>query len=301
MPGEASTTTTTSSSTKATANSATPGLADAGPVEPADALGVDERLPHPQPRQERRGHPGPVLVEELDQVEVGADHDDQLGALLVREQHRDVLARPGGRDRRGGRARRSSSRSWPGRAAVGIGVDDQLGAAAQRRVGRAVHVAEDHVRLEARLEHGVGAAVDGDDQRAHVADVGAERGEVLAVGRARGRRSAPGGRRSRSGSAAASISPESRLALLAHVLDRVRREVGDRRGRSAIAARRAGRSRSAIEGRVAVGDRPSGEQHVAAVELDDVAAVEHARTGRRRRPRPGRSRRGRGSAGPMFG
>ena len=45
----------------------------------------------PQPREERRGHPGAVLVEELGEVEVGAHRDDQLGALLVGEQHRHVL------------------------------------------------------------------------------------------------------------------------------------------------------------------------------------------------------------------
>ena len=48
-----------------------------------------------QPRQERRGHPVAVALEELDQVEVRADRDDQVGALLVGEQHREVLADPG--------------------------------------------------------------------------------------------------------------------------------------------------------------------------------------------------------------
>ena len=71
----------------------------------------------------------------------------------------------------------------PGRAAVRIGVDDQLRAAAERAVGGAVHVAEDDVGLHAGLDHGVRAAVDGDDQRLDVADVGVERREVLAVGR----------------------------------------------------------------------------------------------------------------------
>ena len=41
----------------------------------------------------------------------------------------------------------SASRcSRPGRAAVGVGVDDELGAAAQRLLGGRVHVADDHVR-----------------------------------------------------------------------------------------------------------------------------------------------------------
>ena len=52
-----------------------------------------------------------------------------------------------------------SSRSRPGRAAVRVGVHDELGAAAERAVGGRVHVADDHVRLEARLEDRVGAAV----------------------------------------------------------------------------------------------------------------------------------------------
>ena len=66
-----------------------------------------------------------------------------------------------------------------GRAAVGVGVDDQLGAAAQRRVAGRVHVAEDHVGLEPGLDAALGAAVDGDEQRPHVADVGAQRLQVL--------------------------------------------------------------------------------------------------------------------------
>ena len=75
----------------------------------------------------------------------------------------------------------SSSRSRPGRAPVGVGVDDQLRPAAQRLVAGRVHVAEDHVGLQARFEAPVGAAVDGDDERADVADVGAQRLQVAAV------------------------------------------------------------------------------------------------------------------------
>ena len=62
--------------------------------EPRDALRVDEDLADLQPRDERRRHPGAVALEELDQVEVRPDGDDQLGALLVGEQQRDVLADP---------------------------------------------------------------------------------------------------------------------------------------------------------------------------------------------------------------
>src|SRR6201999_3542268 len=68
-----------------------------------------------------------------------------------------------------------------GCAPVGVGVDDQLGAAGERRVGGRVHVAEDDVGLQTGLEDPVGAAVDGDDQRPHVADVGAQGFQVAAV------------------------------------------------------------------------------------------------------------------------
>ena len=83
---------------------------------------------------------------------------------------RHVLTGPGGRDDLVVEAHLFD----PGaarRAAVGIGVDDQLGAAGERRVGGRIHVAEDHVGLQARPEHPVGAAIDGDDQRPLVADV----------------------------------------------------------------------------------------------------------------------------------
>ena len=68
-----------------------------------------------------------------------------------------------------------------GRPAVGIGVDDHLGAAGQRVVADRVHVAEDHVGLVARLEHGVGAAVDADEHRPVLADVGPQHRQVLLV------------------------------------------------------------------------------------------------------------------------
>src|SRR5207253_3834098 len=65
---------------------------DAPADEPRDALRVDEDLPHLQPGQERRGHAGPAPLQELDHVEMRADGDDQLRALLVGEEERDVLA-----------------------------------------------------------------------------------------------------------------------------------------------------------------------------------------------------------------
>ena len=69
---------------------------------------------------------------------------------------------------------RSCTRSQAGRAAVAVGVDDDLGAAAQRVVADRVHVPDDHVGPVAGLEQRVGAAVDADEHRAVVADVGAQ-------------------------------------------------------------------------------------------------------------------------------
>ena len=200
--------------------------ADAGVVEAAHALGVDQRLADPQPGEEGRRHPGAVLVHELGQVEVRADGDDQLGAVLVREQHRHVLARA---DRRGDDGVEAEPlQALPARgAAVGVGVDDDLRAAGERGVGGRVHVAEDHVRLEALLDDRVGAAVDADEHRVGVLDVGAQRAQVAAVGRAANDdQRVP----------VAEVRPDRRevdladqqLALVAHVFDRVHREVGER-------------------------------------------------------------------------
>ena len=62
-------------------------------VELADALRVDEHRPEAEAGEERRRHPLPALVEELDHRRVGPDRDDQLRAAFRSEQHRDVLAR----------------------------------------------------------------------------------------------------------------------------------------------------------------------------------------------------------------
>lgn len=60
-------------------------------------------------------------------------------------------------------------------------MDHDLGAAAQRLVGDGVHVADDEVGLPAGLDDRVGAAVDPDEDRAELLDVGAQRLEVFAV------------------------------------------------------------------------------------------------------------------------
>ena len=109
------------------------------------------------------------------------------------------------------------------RLAVGVGVHDELGAAAQRRLGRGVHVADDHVGLEALREQRVGAAVDGEDRGLHVADVGPQRAQVLLVVDAAHddeRRPVAEVRVE----ARQLDAPGQQLALLEHVLDRVLRE-----------------------------------------------------------------------------
>ena len=165
----------------ATASSTTCRVRDPAAVQPAHALGVDELAADPQPGEEGAGHARPALVQELDERRVGADGDDQLGALVVGQQHRDVLAGAGGGEddrldaellapaparapaRRGRRGRRSRRRS------------------AARASRHGVHVADDHVGLVAGLEQRVGAAVDADEHRPVLPDVGAQRREVLLV------------------------------------------------------------------------------------------------------------------------
>jgi len=188
-------------------------------VQAAHALGVDEDLAEAQAREERRGHAASVLVEELDEVELRADGDDQLRALLGGDEHRHVLARARRRHELEGQPERLevvAARS----AAVGIGVDDELSAAAQRALGGGVHVADDHVGLEALVDERVRAAVNGQDRGLDVADVGAQRAQVLLVVdaaddderrpvaeiRVKSRQLDP---------------PGQELALLEHVLDRV--------------------------------------------------------------------------------
>ena len=67
-------------------------------VQLGDALGVDELGADAQPGEEGAGQPGPLPVEELVEGGVGADRDDQAGAVDVGEQQRDVLAGAGGRE-----------------------------------------------------------------------------------------------------------------------------------------------------------------------------------------------------------
>ena len=111
---------------------------------------------------------------------MGADGDDERGALVVGEQHRDVLAGARGREDHRLDAERAHPLQ-PGRAAVAVGVHDDLGAAAQGVVGDRVHVADDEVGLVPRLDERVGAAVDADEDRLVLADVVAQGLQVLLV------------------------------------------------------------------------------------------------------------------------
>ena len=104
---------------------------------------------------------------------------------------------------------------------------DELCAAAQRSLTGGVHVTDDHARLQARVEQRVGATVDGDDHRPHVADERAQGPQVALVPDATDddqRRTVAEVRRK-----ARQLDPASKqLALLTHVLDRVLREALER-------------------------------------------------------------------------
>ncbi len=147
-------------------------------VEPAHALGVDEHRAEAQPGEERRRHARAALVEELDHRGVGADRDDQLRARFVGEQHRDVLARALGDELVVLDAPLEQVLAAR-RAAVGVHVVHELGAARQAPSRHRVEVADDDVGLEAELEQRVGAAVDADEHRLVLADVRAQRREVV--------------------------------------------------------------------------------------------------------------------------
>ena len=148
---------------------------------------VHQDLSHAQADEERRGHPRATLVQELPEVPVRADGNDELRPLLVGEEERDVLAR----------ARRAHldvrdpeplQTGTPGRAAVGVGMEDDLrrrpsrpADQVERSVRDAVHVADHDVGHVARVEQRVRAAVHAHEDGPDVADVGTERRQVLPV------------------------------------------------------------------------------------------------------------------------
>ena len=151
--------------------------ADPALVEPAHPLGVHQDGPHLQPHEEGGRHPRPPLVEELHHGGVGADGHDQLGPLLVGEEHGHVLAGAGGLEGGVGQAQLLEA-SGPGRVAAPEGVHHQLGVALEGLGGHRVEVADDDVGPVAGLQHRVGAAVDGDDDGADLVDVGPQGLEV---------------------------------------------------------------------------------------------------------------------------
>ncbi len=157
---------------------------------------------------------------------MGTHGHDQRRALLVGEEHRHVLTGGRRRDHQVLEAQLEQALA-AGSAPVGIRVDDQLGAGMERPVRGRIHVAEHHIRLEAFLPDGVGAAVHADQHRADVVDVGAQGPQVLAVCRPAD---------DDQHVAVAELSPGRRqgqvadqeLALLADVGDRVLRELRKR-------------------------------------------------------------------------
>ena len=109
-----------------------------------------------------------------------ADRDDEGGSLVVREQHRDVLARAG----RGEDDRVEAEGVHPfhaGGPAVGVGVDDDLRAAGESPVADGVHVADHEIGPVPGVEDRVGAAVHPDQDGPVLADVGPQRRQVLPV------------------------------------------------------------------------------------------------------------------------
>ena len=179
--------------------------------------------------EERRGHPRPTLVQELPEVPVRADGNDELRALLVGEEERDVFAR----------ARRAHldvrdpeplETGAPGRAAVGVGMEDDLGRCSsrpadqvERSVRDAVHVADHDVGHVARVDERVRAAVHPHEHGPDVADVGTERRQVLPVPvPAHHDEDVPS--RERVAELREARAAEQQVALLAHVLEGVPRE-----------------------------------------------------------------------------
>ena len=125
--------------------------------------------------------PGAALVEELDHGGVGADGDDQRGAGLVGQQHGGVLA--GALDARTPRSRRRrlASSSRPGARPSGC---TWWTRSAPHRSARSDTESKSPMimsGLRRWLEQGVGAAVDADEHRSVLADVGPQGPEVLLV------------------------------------------------------------------------------------------------------------------------
>ena len=219
---------------------------------------------------------------------MGADADDQRRALLVGHQHRHVLARPGERAAPCARA--------PGRAAArgpARGHRERRGRSARRRSAaprrRPVHVAEDHVGRHPLLEHPVGAAVDGDHQRPHVADVGAQRLAGPGGGGRRERRSGRGGRGSWPASAGTRRCRSAGRSPRAHG-----RPCSRRIGQRLVDRSRWRSKRRSSSSTPSARPRRSGSPPMSTVRprSQPVAVVEQVERARHRRRRSGGSRRG---------
>src|SRR5439155_22508087 len=114
--------------------------------KPRYAFCVDEDLADLESGDEGRRHSGTVSFEELDQVEMRADGDDQLRALFVGEEQREIFADP---SRRNDLVRDAElSRALGSRCeAVAITVNEEIRPGPKRLVRDRVHVADDHVGL----------------------------------------------------------------------------------------------------------------------------------------------------------
>ena len=149
-------------------------------VEPAHALGVDQRGAEPEAGQEGRRHARPTLVQELDHRGVGAHGDDQLGARLVGQDHRRVL-RGALDDELLVVHAEGLELLEAGVVAAGVDVVDQVLGHVEGVGGDRVEVADDHVRAQPTLEQGVGPTVDADQHRLVLGDVRPQGPQVLLV------------------------------------------------------------------------------------------------------------------------
>src|SRR5699024_11649092 len=111
---------------------------------------------------------------------VGAHGHDEGGALLVGEQHGDVLAGAGG-----GEDHVLHTEIFDpvqsGGGAVPVGVHHDLGAGGQSLVRDGVHVPDDQVRAQPFVQDGVRPAVHTDQQRPVLPDEGSQDRQVVFV------------------------------------------------------------------------------------------------------------------------
>src|SRR5262245_5747521 len=210
-------------------------------VEPAHALRLDDLVAYPHPGQDRACHSRPTFVEELYQVEPHANGDDQPGSELVGQQNCHVLACARCRAEYRIKFERSDTLE-SGRTAIRVGVYDEFGTAGQGAVRDRVHVADDEVRLVARVEQRISTAVHRNQHRFELSDVGPQRLQIFPVTVAA---------RDHKGMPALKLRPERRhpdaidelLEIAADVFDRIRHEGPDLRGQVGLGIDRCARHR----------------------------------------------------------